>query len=115
MRYSLSTRCVAGSRLNLAWGLAVAGHDPESRKVLEAGLKEHPEQDFRPVRAAQVNVALGEMDPDFSLLDRAYEAWSPNLVYVIAGPEWDRLLSDSRFQALAEEIGVPQNGRSRHG
>jgi adenylate cyclase len=103
----------AGGRLGLAWGLAVAGREAESRKILESTLGEHTERDLDPVNVAEVYVALGELDAAFAWLERAYQVRSRNLTNVIAWPQWDRLRSDPRFQVLAEKIGAPRAGASR--
>jgi adenylate cyclase len=100
-RYSAETT----PRLGLAWGLAVAGRMSESREILEAVLGE---QDLEPVDVALVYVALGELDPAFEWLDRAYTVRSLALPQVIAWPHWDRLRADPRFQTLMEKIGIPQ-------
>ncbi|MCG6988198.1 MAG: hypothetical protein LJF06_08460 [Gemmatimonadetes bacterium] len=112
-RYGQRDGAPTSSRLWLAWGLAVAGREAESRKILEATLGEHAERDLDPVNVAEVYVALGELDAAFAWLERAYEVRSKNLTNVIAWPQWDRLRSDPRFQVLAEKMGVPKAGASR--
>lgn len=98
------------ARLLLAWGLAVAGRQSESREILGAVLEGRSKDDVDPVNIARVYVGLGDLDAAFEWMDRAYEDRSRNLALVIANPEWDRLRSDPRFRTLAEKIGVPRAG-----
>jgi len=98
----------AKSRLQFAWGLAVAGRESESRAILESLRQEGSAQRLEQVNVARVYVALGELDSAFEWLDRAYRNRSRDLVDVIANPAWDRLRSDPRFQGLMEKMGVPQ-------
>ena len=57
---------------------------------------------------AVVYTGLGQKDLAFEWLDKAYEERFNRLAYLKREPVWDRLRSDSRFDALLRRIGLPE-------
>jgi tetratricopeptide (TPR) repeat protein len=56
---------------------------------------------------ALVYAGLGETDPAFSWLDKAFEERSHWLVWLRADPRWHNLRTDPRFQRLVNRLRYP--------
>jgi hypothetical protein len=57
---------------------------------------------------AMTQMALGDRDQTFQLLDRCYEERSPWLTWLKSDPALDPLRSDPRFADLLRRMGLPQ-------
>jgi tetratricopeptide (TPR) repeat protein len=54
----------------------------------------------------------GEIDPAFEWLERAYEERLPQLLHVVAYPQFDPLRSDPRYEDLLVRIGIAERRES---
>jgi TolB-like protein/cytochrome c-type biogenesis protein CcmH/NrfG len=102
------------------------GGDPELKSALERG---HAEDGYagaekrladvlagrfgKPGGAGSFHLAnlyihAGDRAHALEWLERAYELRDPNIPYLPAGPQWDSVRSDPRFQDLVRRIGLPQ-------
>jgi tetratricopeptide (TPR) repeat protein len=79
------------------------GKAQEMLKELQA-LSKH--RYVAPYYIARIYVALGEKDQAFEWLERAYEDRTEWLAWINVNPELDSLRSDSRFEVLANRIGI---------
>jgi hypothetical protein len=67
------------------------------------------EQLYRPYNVAAIYAGLGDKDPAFAWLDRAYKERSSMLtLYLTNDPRMDSVRSDPRFAELVRGIGLPQ-------
>jgi len=57
---------------------------------------------------AGIYAALGEPNPAFACLDKAFEQRDPQLVSLKVDPAVDELRSDPRFSALMRRVGLPE-------
>ena len=57
---------------------------------------------------ANLYIHAGDRAHALEWLERAYELRDPNIPYLPAGPQWDSVRSDPRFQDLVRRIGLPQ-------
>ena len=55
-----------------------------------------------------VNMALGETDRAFELLEKALEARDWQMALLKVEPAFDGLRSDPRFAALVDRVGLPR-------
>jgi tetratricopeptide (TPR) repeat protein len=62
-----------------------------------------------PFTFALVYTGLGERDRAFHWLEKAYEVRDVGLVLLPAGPWWDSLRSDKRFQSLLQRCRFPSS------
>jgi TolB-like protein/DNA-binding winged helix-turn-helix (wHTH) protein/Flp pilus assembly protein TadD len=60
-------------------------------------------------RVALVYAALGEPEPAFDWLERAYAAHDVGLVFLPVDPKWDPYRNDPRFAALLARCGFTRN------
>jgi len=58
-----------------------------------------------PYALALVHAGLGEPEPMFEWLDRAFEAHDVHLIYLTVDPKWDPYRADRRFEALLTRCG----------
>jgi TolB-like protein/predicted Zn-dependent protease len=58
---------------------------------------------------ADFYVLAGDLDRAMEWLERAYEARNPNLPYIGAGPWYEPLRSDPRFQDLLRRMNLPED------
>ena len=61
-----------------------------------------------PILVARTYAAAGEVDLAFEWLDRAYAVREPQLLHVVAYPQFDAIRSDPRYEELLRRIGIFQ-------
>jgi len=94
----------ASVKVLMAQTYARSGRKSEAREVLSAVAG----QPVSAYSVAGVYAALGETDAAFAALDEAFEQRDMQLVSLKVDPTLDNLRSDSRFPALAQQVGLPQ-------
>lgn len=72
-------------------------------------LKRREEQDATAYSQAIVYAGLGEADPAFAALDRAYAIRTSDLAFVGTDPVFEGLRADPRFSALLERLRRPRD------
>jgi hypothetical protein len=60
---------------------------------------------------ALIQVGLGEREPAFASLQRAYDARDMHLIYLPVDPKWDSYREDPRFEALIVQCGFRRTAR----
>ncbi|MBI3473194.1 MAG: protein kinase [Candidatus Solibacter usitatus] len=90
----------------LARSLAVAGHQPEARQVLEDLLRRASREYVSPYTLAEVYEGLGDKDRAFEWLEKALRAKDAWIIYLKVRPDMDSLRSDPRFQDLLHRMNL---------
>ncbi|MBI1789353.1 MAG: protein kinase, partial [Acidobacteria bacterium] len=90
----------------LARSLAVAGHQPEARQVLEDLLRRASREYVSPYTLAEVYEGLGDKDRAFEWLEKALHAKDAWIIYLKVRPDMDSLRSDPRFQDLLRRMNL---------
>jgi tetratricopeptide (TPR) repeat protein len=86
----------------------VSGKKAEALAVLDE-LKQMSRQEYVPADSiALVYAGLGEKDPAFTWLEKAYEEHAFKMAWLKVEPQWDSLRSDPRFADLVRRVGLPQ-------
>jgi len=85
--------------------LAKTGRANEAREVLKKLEADARERYVPPYAMALVHAGLGEREPVFEWLDRAYAERDAHLVYLPVDPKWDPYRADPRFSALLARCG----------
>jgi tetratricopeptide (TPR) repeat protein len=85
---------------------ALAGRQDEARKVLAELRKTSAETYVSSLDIAIIHAALGEIDPAFEWLERAYEERADHLAYLKVNPRLAALHSEPRFQELLRRLGL---------
>jgi serine/threonine-protein kinase len=84
------------------------GHGAEAQALL-AELREMGTQRYVPeILQALILFGLGEFDAGFRLWEQACDQRSGWCVFLQAGPEFDWVRDDARYQALVKRVGVPE-------
>jgi tetratricopeptide (TPR) repeat protein len=92
---------------DLAHAYARAGRRPEARDVMARWKKATSGGDFtRDEQAAHMQLALGEREKAFALLEMAFERHSPGMVWLKVDPRFDSVRGDARFQRLLRRMGL---------
>jgi len=90
----------------LGHAYAHAHREAEARKIL-ADLKDRSQQTYvQPMWIAVIHLALGEKEPAFDWLQKAYEDRSAWLLYLKVDPYFDSVRTDSRFIDLVRRVGL---------
>ena len=91
----------------VAHAYALAGKRGEAVKILDQ-LKERSQQTYvQPMWIAAIHAALGQKDPAFEWLEKAYADRPGWLVYLKIEPIFDPVRSDPRLTDLLRRIGLP--------
>jgi serine/threonine protein kinase/tetratricopeptide (TPR) repeat protein len=91
----------------LGHSYAVSHQEGEARKILQQ-LTDRSQQTYvQPTWVAVIHIGLGENDPAFDWLQRAYEDRSAWLVNLKVDPFFDPIRSDPKFVDLARRVGLP--------
>ena len=85
--------------------LAKIGRSSEAREVLRTLEADAGDRYVPPYAMALVHAGLGEREPVFEWLDKAYVARDVHLIYLPVDPKWDPYRADSRFTALLARCG----------
>jgi Flp pilus assembly protein TadD len=88
--------------------LAKSGRANEAREVLRRLEADSGERYVPPYAMALVHAGLGEREPVFEWLDKAYAARDVHLIYLPVDPKWDPYRADPRFSALLARCGFTQ-------
>jgi serine/threonine protein kinase/Tfp pilus assembly protein PilF len=90
----------------LAWVYARSGQQGEARKLL-AELNERAKHSYVSLSGlATIYLGLGEKDEAFTLLNKAYEERSSDMIDLRVDPQLDPLRSDPRFAELLQRVGL---------
>ena len=90
----------------LAHACALAGRAAEARSIL-ANLEARADTGLVSLHAiAVIHLALGEIEPAFTWLERAYRERDRALVWAKVHPRLDGLRPDPRFEALLRRMGL---------
>jgi len=90
---------------NLAYSLAVSGHEQEANTILANMLARNEHNPAAQSNIALIYVGLGDPDQALAWLGKAYESrFNPS---ILLRPTFDSLRSDARFQALRRRMGLP--------
>ena len=93
--------------------LAKTGRTSEAREVLRRLEAEAGERYVPPYAIALVHAGLGEREPVFEWLDKAYVARDVHLMYLPVDSKWDRYRGDPRFEALLVRCGFTASSGRR--
>ncbi len=91
-----------------AYMLARAGRKHDALAALEELRRIAKPRDPSPFRTAMVNMALGETDRAFELLQKGLAARDWQMALLKVEPAFDTLRSDPRFDALVDRVGLPR-------
>ena len=83
---------------------AARGRPDEARAVLAELERRRQDGYVSPVAFVMLHTALGEADPAFAWLDRAYDERRGWLAYLNVEPMLDGLRGDPRFRLLRERM-----------
>jgi TolB-like protein/Tfp pilus assembly protein PilF len=89
----------------LGTGYAAAGTSGEARRIAAELEQCQLEHYVLPYNIAKIYAALGEKDPAFVWLERAYQEGNPDLIELNTEPLLDGLRSEPRFTELMRRIG----------
>ena len=93
--------------------LARSGRASEAREVLRRLEADAGEQYVPPYAMALVHAGLGEREPVFAWLDKAYAARDVHLIYLPVDSKWDPYRADPRFNALLARCGFTQKAATQ--
>jgi tetratricopeptide (TPR) repeat protein len=88
---------------------ALAGKRGEALKILEQLQNPSAPIPPSPFHIAIVHIGLGNDDSAFQWLGEAFRERALQLIYLKAGPKFDRLRSDPRFDDLLRRMNFPSN------
>ena len=92
----------------LASAYAMSGKTNEAKHLLAELTDLSKRQYVQPSYIAMLYAGLGEKDPAFEWLEKAYANHDDRLVFVMTDPLMDSLSKDPRFQNLSSRIGLPE-------
>jgi serine/threonine protein kinase/Tfp pilus assembly protein PilF len=92
----------------LGHAYAVAGRKEEAMKILDELLDPSNKGKVFSEYIALIYAGLGEKEKALPWLERACEAHDPNMVMLKAGPAWDPLRDEPRFQDLLRRMNFPK-------
>ena len=93
----------------LGWAYAVSGQKDEALIILEKLKELSKEKYVSSIYMAYINIALGDHDSAFKLLDKAYDEREPFMSWLNAFGMFDPLRPDPRFKALLKKMGLPED------
>src|SRR5262249_39061655 len=91
----------------LGYVYAVSGRKEEAQRVLEELREMSKRRYISAYTIAIVYAGLGEADPAFEWLSKAYEERAQSLIFLKVNPRLHSLRSDPRFADLVRRIGLP--------
>jgi TolB-like protein/Flp pilus assembly protein TadD len=93
------------SALGYAYGSS-GSHDKAQEIIRELETKWKARY-FSPFILAVAYTGTGNKDGAFFWLTKAYESRDPQLIWLTVEPQFESLRTDSRFQALVRQMGIP--------
>ena len=87
---------------------ALAGQRGEALKILDQLQEPAAPMPPSPFHIALVHLGLGNNDSAFHWLEEAYRERTLQLIYLKAGPKFDRLRSDPRFDDLLRRLNLAE-------
>jgi adenylate cyclase len=87
-------------------GFSAGGYRVAMQRWIEGVTQESKSRYVSPMKLAQLYARLGERDPAFQWLQKAYDDRSVQLVYLNVDPRYDGIRSDPRFRQLRDKIGL---------
>lgn len=88
----------------LGMALAAAGRAGEARDVLARLTGAEPDRYVSPVKIAQLQAALGEVEPALDSLEAGLEAHAADVIWIDVSPVFDALRARPRFQAVRDHV-----------
>ena len=95
----------------LGYGYAVSGESREALRIVDELTKIAGGKYVSSYDMAAIFMGLRRKDQAVTLLQKAYEERASHFHHLGVEPIFDPLRSDSRFQALVREIGLPESNR----
>jgi tetratricopeptide (TPR) repeat protein len=92
---------------DLAHAYAASGRRDEALKALARWRELSEKHSLREEQAAHVYAALGDKAKAVEMLERAYAAHSPGLVWLKVDPRFDAVSADPRFRELLKKLNLP--------
>ena len=108
--YRKAYRLSGGNILQLAYQgfvLGQMGRRAEAEQIITTMNQIAQNRFVPPFAVALVYTGLGDRDAAFQWLEKAYAVRDIGLVFLPAGPQWDSLRSDKRFQDLLRRCRFP--------
>lgn len=90
----------------LGYVYAVSGQRKKAEKILRKLREGAGPDNMVAYQMAVIYCGLGEKDPAFEWLEKAYKAHSPYLVWIYVSPEFDNLHSDPRWGDFMKRMGL---------
>jgi hypothetical protein len=89
------------------WALAAVGRTDQARHLLQRLEAPPPGMWVDPALMAQASVGLGEIDHAIQWSQKGIDERSPTMIYLKAGPQFDPVRADPRFQKLLHQMNFP--------
>ncbi len=92
----------------LGWIYAVSGRRADALKIALEFRQLSTHAYVESYSLGTIYAGLGEKDEAFSLLEKAYDQHSPDIVFLAVDPFWYGMRSDPRYGDLLRRVGLPQ-------
>jgi serine/threonine-protein kinase len=90
----------------IARGLAVTGDEEKASRILSGLVERAIDRYIRPEMLAIGYAAIGDLDEAMAQLQRALEARSAGMIYLLVDPMYDPLRDDPRFREMVKKVGL---------
>ena len=91
----------------LGYAYAAAGKRKEAEQVIDKLKALSEERYVSPHNIAGIHAGLGEKEPAFEWLYKAYEGRAQGLIWLKTDPRYQSLRADPRFVDLVRRVGLP--------
>jgi serine/threonine-protein kinase len=91
----------------LGRSLALSGKRKQAMKIMRDLCELAEKRYVSPVEIGSMHFALGEPDEGYSMLSKAFQDRSFELLSIMVDPRFDQLRGDGRFQELSVQMGLP--------
>jgi len=98
-------------RATLGWAYALSGRVSDARQCLSELEQTSSREPVSPYSMALLYAALGEAEPMFAHLERAYATRASAMIYLLVDPTFAAFHSDSRFLGLIRRMQLNLTGR----